>query len=417
MKPEQPEYSPTAVEAAIQSKWQAAKNGAGRFAVPDSSDQDKFYALAMLPYPSGDLHMGHVRNYTLSDVVARLQWANGKQVLQPMGWDSFGLPAENAAIKNKLPPAEWTKQNIQRMRGQLQAIGLAIDWNREISTCEPSYYRWEQWLFIELFKKGLVYKKNALVNWDPIDQTVLANEQVVDGRGWRSGAIVEKKEIPQWFIKITDYADELLSGLDELKGWPEQVKTMQRNWIGKSTGAEVRFSGLDCADVTVFTSRIETIYGASFIAISPNHPLATKQAATDTKLKKFIEQCAQTSTAEADVAKQEKLGYKLQFQATNPATNVATDIWVANYVLDNAGTGAIMGVPAHDSRDHEFATKYKIAITPVIKDNNTPDWDFSAKAYTGKGEIITGPLQGLDSNSAKEKVLSDLVAKNVAPRQ
>ena len=356
-------YVPKAVEAAAQAHWLAT----GAFQVSEVSDKPKFYCLSMLPYPSGALHMGHVRNYTIGDVISRYRRMRGFNVLQPMGWDAFGLPAENAAIKNHTAPAKWTYANIEHMRGQLQALGYAIDWSREVTTCRPDYYRWEQLMFTRLFRQGIVYRKNSVVNWDPVDQTVLANEQVVDGRGWRSGAIVEKREIPQWFLKITAYAQELLDGLDALPGWPEAVKTMQRNWIGRSEGLDIEFAVLGGHEpLTVFTTRPDTLMGVTYLALAAEHPLAMAAAAKDVALAKFIEQCKHGGVSEAEVETQEKKGRATGLFASHPITGEAIPIWVANFVLLGYGTGAVMAVPGHDQRDFEFAHKYQLPIKQVI---------------------------------------------------
>ena len=359
----QENYDFAAVEAAAQKFW----DDTHAFEACEDTSKPKFYCLSMLPYPSGALHMGHVRNYTIGDVISRYQRMNGKNVLQPMGWDAFGLPAENAAIKNKTAPAKWTYANIDKMRSQLKAMGYAIDWSREFATCQPGYYVHEQRMFVRLFKKGLIYRKNSVVNWDPVDQTVLANEQVVDGRGWRSGAIVEKREIPQWFLKITAYADELLDGLDKLPGWPDSVKTMQRNWIGRSEGLEIRFGIEGERDgVSVFTTRPDTLMGVTFISIAAEHPLAIKAGASNPKIQTFIEECRHGGTAEADIETQEKKGIETGFHAIHPISGEKLPVWIANFVLMGYGTGAVMAVPGHDQRDWEFATKYDLLIKMVV---------------------------------------------------
>ena len=356
-------YDPAAVEAAAQKYWNEAK----AFEVKEDASKPKYFCLSMLPYPSGALHMGHVRNYTIGDVISRYQRMLGKNVLQPMGWDAFGLPAENAAIKNNTAPAKWTYANIDHMRAQLKTMGYAIDWSREFATCRPDYYVHEQRMFVRLFKKGLAYRKNSVVNWDPVDQTVLANEQVIDGRGWRTGALVERREIPQWFLKITDYADELLAGLDKLPGWPDAVKTMQRNWIGRSEGLEIHF-GVEgeSEPLTVFTTRPDTLMGVSFVSIAPEHPLALKAAKTNAKLAAFIEECRHAQVAEAAVEAAEKKGVETGFHAIHPISGEKLPIWAANFVLMGYGTGAVMAVPGHDQRDWEFATKYDLLIKMVI---------------------------------------------------
>ena len=363
-------YDPQAVEAAAQSAWNEAElfRASDTSAMDGEKDRQKFYCLSMFPYPSGRLHMGHVRTYTLGDVINRYRRLKGFNVMQPMGWDAFGLPAENAAIKNNIPPAAWTRDNIDYMRGQMQRLGFGIDWNRELATCDPEYYHWEQWLFVRLFKKGLAYRKSAMVNWDPVDQTVLANEQVIDGRGWRSDAPVERREMAQWFLKITDYAEELLTELDRLEGWPESVKRMQRNWIGQSQGVEIDFQVRGGTDVlTVFTTRPDTLLGATYVAVAPEHPLAQAAAAQDGEVAAFIERCKQTTTAEADMATMEKEGIATSIAVDHPLTGEALPVWVANFVLMEYGSGAVMSVPGHDQRDWEFATKYNIPIVQVIE--------------------------------------------------
>lgn len=374
-------YSPQDVERSAQQDWQKGS----AFKVTEDVTKEKFYCLSMFPYPSGKLHMGHVRNYTLGDIIARFERLRGKNVLQPMGWDAFGLPAENAAIKNKMAPSEWTQNNIDIMKQVFQRMGFAYDWSREISSCDPEYYHWEQWFFIQLYQRGLVYKKLSEVNWDPVDQTVLANEQVVDGRGWRSGALIERKQIPQWFLKITDYAEELLSDLDQLTNWPEQVKTMQRNWIGKSQGAEVLFTIPDEDPLCIFTTRVDTLFGVSFLAISPDHPLAVKAALNDPDLKYFLDEFRHTKVAEADLATLEKKGHPLSIHAIHPLSGKEIPIWVANFVLSSYGSGAVMAVPAHDERDFHFAKKYHLPIIPVIEPADHQPWDFEHSAYTQDG--------------------------------
>lgn len=400
-------YDFTQLEKQIQAFWQDNQS----FKAVKDTSKEKFYSLSMLPYPSGTLHMGHVRNYTLGDVVSRYQRMLGKNVLQPMGWDAFGLPAENAAIKHQKAPADWTYSNIAYMKKQLQSLGFGYDWDREIATCDDSYYKWEQWFFIELYNKGLVYRKNSVVNWDPVDQTVLANEQVIDGRGWRSGAMVEKKEIPQWFVKITDYANELLQDLDKLKGWPDAVKSMQTNWIGKSEGTTVTFD-VDDTKLDVFTTRPDTLMGVTYLAIAAEHRLALQAAQDSAEIANFIKQCQQTSTMEADLATQEKLGIKTPFYANHPITGDKVEIWIANFVLMSYGTGAVMSVPAHDERDWEFAHKYNIPLKQVIKttEGNT---DLSKGAITEKGILInSSQFNGLDFDTAFAKIAAYLIANN-----
>jgi leucyl-tRNA synthetase len=355
-------YDFAAVEAAAQRFWDATR----AFEVREDPNRPKFYCLSMLPYPSGALHMGHVRNYTIGDAISRHRRMLGYNVLQPMAWDAFGLPAENAAIKHGTAPAQWTYANIAHMRGQLQALGYAIDWSREFATCRPEYYVHEQRMFLRLLKQGLVYRKNSVVNWDPVDQTVLANEQVIEGRGWRSGALVEKREIPQWFLKITAYADELLRELDHLPGWPESVKTMQRNWIGRSEGVEIEFAIEGEPPLTVFTTRPDTLFGVTFVTIAPEHPLAQKAAAQDPRVREFVAECRRGIVAEAAIETQEKKGIETGFHAIHPLTGERLPVWIANFVVMGYGTGAVMGVPAHDARDWEFATQYDLLIKMVI---------------------------------------------------
>ncbi|MBS7456235.1 leucine--tRNA ligase [Coralloluteibacterium stylophorae] len=363
-------YDPQATEAAAQDYWSRTR----AFEVTEDPSKEKFFCLSMLPYPSGSLHMGHVRNYTIGDVISRYQRMLGKNVLQPMGWDAFGLPAENAAIKNQTAPAAWTYANIEHMRGQLKSLGYAIDWSREFATCAPDYYRHEQRMFTRLFEKGLVFRKNSVVNWDPVDQTVLANEQVIDGRGWRSGAVVEKREIPQWFLRITDYAQELLDGLDALPGWPEAVKTMQRNWIGRSEGLEIQFRVPGEAEpLTVFTTRPDTLMGVSFVSVAGEHPLAQKAAQDNPALAGFLAELKQGGVSEAELETQEKRGMDTGIRAVHPLTGAEVPVWVANFVLMGYGTGAVMAVPGHDQRDWEFAQKYDLPIRMVIVDQAVVD--------------------------------------------
>ena len=402
-----PIYDPQEVESSAQTYWQDNECFVG----DDRGAGEKFYCLSMFPYPSGRLHMGHVRNYTLGDVINRYQRHKGRNVMQPMGWDAFGLPAENAAIKHGVAPAAWTKDNIAYMRGQMQRLGFGFDWSREFATCDPEYYRWEQWLFVRLYKKGLVYRKNAMVNWDPVDQTVLANEQVVEGRGWRSGAIVERREMAQWFLKITDYAEELLTELDQMDGWPESVKSMQRNWIGQSFGAEIDFRVNDdsATVLTVFTTRPDTLMGATYVAVAPEHPLAQAAAEQDPKVRAFIAECAQNTTAEADMATMEKAGIATQATVEHPLTGKLLPVWVANFVLMEYGSGAVMSVPAHDQRDWEFARKYDIAVDQVIEPVADEDCDMAAAAFTAKGRLInSGEFDGLTSAEAFEQIIAAL---------
>ena len=396
------EYQFKKIEAKIQAKW----NSSNSFVATEDSDKPKFYALSMFPYPSGKLHMGHVRNYTIGDVISRYKRMKGFNVLQPMGWDSFGLPAENAAIKNNTAPAKWTNENIKHMRSQLKQLGLSIDWNREISTCNVDYYKWEQWLFIQLYSKGLIYKKTSMVNWDPIDKTVLANEQVIDGKGWRSGAEVERKEIPQYFMKITDYADELLEGLDDLDEWPDQVKTMQKNWIGKSSGCEITFD-LTKSDkaIKVFTTRPDTIMGATYLAIAPEHKISQNLAKEQKEINNFIDECKKIGVSEAEISIAEKKGIFSGLFAIHPITNESIPVWIANYVLINYGEGAVMAVPAHDDRDFEFSKKYQLPMKQVIK---SVDYDGS-KAYVGTGSLMNSDeFNNLSSDAATDAISEKL---------
>jgi len=406
----QEQYQPQTIEENAQKIWMEQHC----FQAVENVNKEKFYCLAMFPYPSGRLHMGHVRNYTIPDIIARYQRMLGKNVLQPMGWDAFGLPAENAAIQHKIPPAEWTYQNIAMMRQQMMRLGFAYDWSREITTCDPHYYRWEQWFFITLFEKNLVYKKNAEVNWDPIDQTVLANEQVIDGRGWRSGALVERRKIPQWFIKITAYAEELLQGLDQLPQWPEEVKTMQRNWIGRSEGVDIFFPVLDHAEpLTIFTTRPDTLFGVTYIAIAPQHPLAALAAKNNPAVQHFIDDNRNIKTAEADMATMEKKGIATGLFVVHPLTQQHLPIWIANFVLMDYGSGAVMAVPAHDQRDFEFAEKQGLPITQVIQPPNN-NWDFSQQAFTTEGTLINSDkFSGLPSKAAKTKIIQHLEQANL----
>ncbi|MEW6354618.1 MAG: leucine--tRNA ligase [Pseudomonadota bacterium] len=405
------DYQPTKIEAEAQRYWEDTQ----AFRAREDDARPKYYCLSMFPYPSGRLHMGHVRNYTIGDVIARYQRMQGKNVLQPMGWDAFGLPAENAAMQNKASPAKWTYDNIAYMRGQLKSLGFAYDWSRELATCDPDYYRWEQWLFTRLFKKGVIYKKNGVVNWDPVDQTVLANEQVIEGRGWRSGALIEKREIPMYYLRITAYADELLEGLDRLPGWPEQVKAMQRNWIGKSRGMEVHFPYADGGGVLkVFTTRPDTLMGATYVAVAAEHPLATKAAAKNPALRAFIEECKKGGVTEAELATQEKKGVAAGEFVLHPFTGEKLPVWVANYVLMAYGEGAVMAVPAHDERDFEFARKYQLPIKPVIRPlNGDLPLPLSA-AYTEHGMLFnSGEFDGLDFEQAFDKMEAVLKSKSL----
>jgi len=409
-------YNPAEIETDAQSYWESN----GSFAASEESDREKFYCLSMFPYPSGRLHMGHVRNYTIGDVVSRYQRMLGKNVMQPMGWDAFGLPAEGAAIKHGLPPAQWTRENIDYMRAQLQSLGFAYDWARELATCDKDYYRWEQWFFTRLLAKGLAYKKLAVVNWDPIDQTVLANEQVIDGKGWRSGAVVERREIPQWFLRITDYADELLEQLDELD-WPDSVKIMQRNWIGRSEGLEVDF-GIQGSDdkLRIYTTRPDTLLGVSYMAVAAEHPLALAAAEGNPKLQAFLEDCQKNAVSEAVVETMEKKGMALGTNAIHPVTGAEVPVWVANFVLMGYGTGAVMAVPAHDQRDYEFAKAYGLAIKQVIQpapEDDKAECDLDLAAFVGKGVLLnSGKYDGLTSAEMFEAIAADLESQGKGTR-
>ncbi len=399
-------YNPEQIELEAQRYWEENRS----FNVVEDDTREKYYCLSMFPYPSGQLHMGHVRNYSIGDVLSRFMRMQGKNVLQPMGWDAFGLPAENAAMKNKVAPGKWTHQNIDYMRGQLKRLGFGYDWDREVKTCDPDYYRWEQWLFTRLFKKGIVYKKNAIVNWDPVDQTVLANEQVIDGRGWRSDALVERKEIPQWFLKITDYAEELLNDLDQLDGWPEQVRTMQKNWIGRSEGAEISFGVADSDEqIKVFTTRPDTLMGVSYVAVAAEHPLCLKMSENNPQLQAFIEEAKVMSTAEADMETMEKKGMDIGLQAIHPVSGEKIPVYSANFVLMGYGEGAVMSVPAHDQRDYEFAVKYDLPIKQVIAPADGSDIELDKKAFTEKGLLVnSAPFDGLSSVEAMGKITEAL---------
>lgn len=409
------QYSPRDIEAAAQTHWNEQKS----FVVSEQPGKETFYCLSMFPYPSGKLHMGHVRNYTIGDVIARYQRMQGKNVLQPMGWDAFGMPAENAAMKNQVAPAKWTYENIDYMKSQLKSLGLAIDWTREVTTCKPDYYRWEQWLFTRLFEKGVIYRKNGTVNWDPVDQTVLANEQVIDGRGWRSGALIEKREIPMYYFKITAYAEELLSSLDELEGWPEQVKTMQRNWIGKSFGADIVFDydvasiGID-GQLKVYSTRPDTLMGATYVAVAAEHPLAQRAAEANPAIAAFIAECKAGSVAEADMATMEKKGVATGQFVIHPLTGDKLPVFVANYVLWGYGEGAVMAVPAHDERDFEFANKYGLPIQQVYagegKDYSTAEWQSWYGDKEGLTTINSGKYDGKGFSEAFDAIVADLEA-------
>ncbi len=409
------QYQPREIEAAAQSFWAANQS----FEVTEQPGKDTFYCLSMFPYPSGKLHMGHVRNYTIGDVIARYQRMQGKNVLQPMGWDAFGMPAENAAMQNKVAPAAWTYANIDYMKTQLKSLGLGVDWSREVTTCKPDYYRWEQWLFTKLFEKGVIYRKNGTVNWDPVDQTVLANEQVIDGRGWRSGALIEKREIPMYYFRITAYAEELLADLDTLTGWPEQVKTMQRNWIGKSFGADIEFDydAATCGGegrLKVYSTRPDTLMGATYVAVAAEHPLAQRAAETNAALQAFIAECKSGSVAEADMATMEKKGIATGQFVIHPLTGNKLPVFVANYVLWGYGEGAVMAVPAHDERDFEFANKYGLPIQQVYavegKDFSANEWQDWYADKAGLTTVNSGAFDGKDFTAAFDAIVAALEA-------
>ncbi len=409
-------YDFKSTEADVQSEW----NQNGTFEVSEGSPKPKFYCLAMFPYPSGRLHMGHVRTYTLGDVIARFKRLQGFNVMHPMGWDAFGLPAENAAIKNKVPPARWTKQNIDYMKKQLQSLGFSYDWTREFATCDPEYYRWEQWFFLRMFRKGLVYKKSAWVNWDPVDQTVLANEQVIEGRGWRSNALVERRELAQWFIKITDYAEELLAKLNDLSGWPEKIKLMQRNWIGRSEGLQIRFDPLkeSGTGIDVYTTRPDTLMGVTYLAVAPQHPIAREAALKNTDIAAFITAYNQVKMAEADLAKLEKKGVDTGIFVQHPITKEPIPVWIANFVLMEYGSGAVMSVPAHDQRDWEFARQYNLPLKQVIEHPKLGEWDINKSAFVGKGRCInSGDFNSLNFDEAFDAIAEALKSKGLGERQ
>ncbi|WP_028874637.1 leucine--tRNA ligase [Tepidiphilus margaritifer] len=419
----QEKYDPLAVERAAQHYWDEHQS----FKAVEDTSRPKYYCLSMFPYPSGKLHMGHVRNYSIGDVLARYHRMRGYNVLQPMGWDAFGMPAENAAIQNGIPPAQWTYSNIAYMKRQLQRLGFGIDWSREFATCRPEYYRWEQWVFRRLYEKGLIYRKLGLVNWDPVDQTVLANEQVIDGRGWRSGALVEKREIPMYYMRITAYADELLDALNELPGWPEQVKRMQANWIGRSEGAEVVFpydeeSIGEAGSLRVFTTRVDTLFGATYVAVAAEHPLALAAAQRDPELAAFIEECRHGAVAEAEIATMEKKGRPTGFYVLHPLTGEKLPVWVANYVLMGYGEGAVMAVPAHDERDFAFAQKYGLPIKQVIrpagKDLDVDPHGPWREDYAELGLLVaSGPYTGMRSEEAKEAITAALAEKGLGAKR
>ena len=403
-------YNPAQIEREAQQYWNDNKT----FEVSEDPDKEKFYCLAMFPYPSGKLHMGHVRNYTITDVIARYQKMQGKNVLQPMGWDAFGLPAENAAIQNNTAPAKWTHENIAYMKAQLKSLGFGIDWSRELATCEPDYYKWEQWFFTKLYEKGLVYKKTSAVNWCPNDATVLANEQVIDGCCWRCDTPVERKEIPQWFIRITDYAEQLLDDLDELEHWPEQVKTMQRNWIGKSRGVNVTFDLSESAGehnyFDVYTTRPDTLMGVTYLTLATQHPIALEAAKHNSALADFIEQCRLQGVSEAEMATMDKVGMDTGITAIHPLTGNSVPVWVGNYVLMDYGSGAVMAVPGHDQRDYEFAKNYDLLITQVVMAAEDKECSIENSAFTDKGILInSGQYDGLDFDAAFEAISTALI--------
>jgi leucyl-tRNA synthetase len=406
------DYKPKKIENDVQKFWE--KNNS--FKTDFSKTKNKYYCLSMFPYPSGKLHIGHVRNYTIGDVLSRSNRMLGKNVFQPMGWDAFGLPAENAAINNKVHPAEWTKKNISHMKKQLMRLGYSYDWSSEISTSDPNYYKWEQWFFLQLLKKEMVYRKSSEINWDPVDNTVLANEQVIDGRGWRSGALIERKEIPQWFLKISNYSNELLDSIDQLKKWPESVKLMQKNWIGKSEGGLISFDVENRKQkIDVFTTRVDTLFGVTFLAISPNHSFVDSNLMSNYLINEFIKRHSKLKISEETISNIEKEGVDTGLKAIHPLSGKKIPIWIANYVLADYGTGCVMSVPAHDARDYEFAKKYKLPITTVINPNNTKHKD---DVFTGDGILVnSGNYDGLDSSTAKENILKDLESKQKGSRK
>ncbi len=406
-------YNPREIEAEAQEFWEEKKV----FEVSEDLEKEKFYCLCMFPYPSGRLHMGHVRNYTIGDVISRYQRMQGKNVLQPMGWDAFGLPAEGAAIKNKMAPAQWTRENITYMKHQLKLLGFGYDWTRELATCDPDYYRWEQWMFTRLYEKGLAYRDKAIVNWDPVENTVLANEQVIDGKGWRSGATIERRELPQWFLRITNYCEELLSGLDNLE-WPEQVKVMQRNWIGRSEGFEIDFRSESGEIIVAYTTRPDTLFGATYMALAPEHPLVQATAKNNTKVAKFLEETKSQSVSEEALEKMDKTGVPLGIKAINPINGESIPVWAANFVLMTYGTGSIMSVPAHDQRDFDFAKKYDLDIKPVIvPKKGSKEHDFEVSAFIDQGELINSEeFNDLDSNEAKTTIGDRLVSGGLAKK-
>ncbi|WP_290649556.1 leucine--tRNA ligase [Aquisalimonas sp.] len=408
-------YKPEIIEAEARRYWEDNQT----FRVTEEPGREAFYCLSMFPYPSGKLHMGHVRNYTIGDVMTRYQRMQGRNVLQPMGWDAFGLPAENAAMQHNVPPARWTRENIAAMREQLKQLGFGYDWSREFATCDPSYYRWEQWLFTRLYRKGLAYRAVATVNWDPVDQTVLANEQVVDGKGWRSGATVERREIPQWFLRITAYADELLEALEDLPGWPEQVRAMQRNWIGRSEGVRLEFPVQGRGEaLSVYTTRPDTLFGVTYMGLAPEHPLTRELAAGNAEVAAFVQECSKAGVAEATVATLEKKGLDTGLRAVHPLTGEEIPIWIANFVLMTYGSGAVMAVPAHDQRDWDFATKHALPIRPVIAPAGGGAADISTQAFTDTGVLVnSGDYTGMTSEQAFEAIADWVEAQGLGERQ
>ncbi|NOQ15217.1 MAG: leucine--tRNA ligase [Methyloprofundus sp.] len=410
----QENYKPLEIESEIQAQWEQS----GVFQASDDQNKEKYYCLSMFPYPSGRLHMGHVRNYTIGDVISRYQRMQGKNVMQPMGWDAFGLPAENAAMKHNVHPAEWTYENIDYMREQLKQLGFGYDWSRELATCDPSYYRWEQWFFLQLLEKGLVYKKTSAVNWCPHDQTVLANEQVIDGCCWRCDTAVEKKDISQWFLRITAYADELLTSLDKMPGWPEQVRTMQTNWIGRSEGLEMSFTVEGMEAVEIYTTRPDTLMGVTYLAVAAEHPLALQAAKESAEIAAFLEECRHTETSEAALETMEKKGVDSGVKAQHPVTGELVPVWIANFVLMGYGTGAVMSVPAHDQRDYEFAKKYAIAIKQVIFAANDSDDSIDEQAFTEKGVLQnSAEFDGLSSAEAASAIADKLESQGKGQRK
>lgn len=411
------EYDPLKIESDAQSYWSSKAT----FSAKEDLGVEKFYCLSMMPYPSGELHMGHTRNYTIGDVISRYQRFKNKNVMQPMSWDAFGLPAENAAIARSQAPYDWTIKNIKKMRKQLKQLGLAVDWKREIATCEEEYYKFEQWLFLQMYKRGLAYRKKAFVNWDPVDQTVLANEQVIDGKGWRSGAPVERREISQWFLKITDYAEDLLNDLSLLNEWPQQVVTMQQNWIGKSVGVKIDFEVQNndhTQPIQIFTTRPDTLFGVTYLGLALEHPIVKEAARTNPELATFIQSCEHGPVSEAEMATQEKLGMDTGLKAIHPLTKKEVPIWTTNFVIMDYGSGAVMAVPAHDERDFEFAMKYDLPVMPVIAPPKKQEWDFSKAAYTEYGTLDnSGEFSGLKSKKAIQTIIKHLEELGIGKKQ